>query len=190
MTTPTDENADRPRTPQGPEPSPAPPANAPGSRPAEAGVNGRRFVIVSLAVILLAWVTVFAILAPGLWSHRKRAEFGRKEVAPAVFDFRKVEPPGVDPRDWDRAVGDAHSLVMETARSGGLTIEEATALRDDIRATADRAAVHPETAVREMSDLWGRVAVIARRVRPPGSQDLDRSHPRPPILATGPAPSN
>lgn len=188
MTTPPDENADRPRKPEAPEASPAPRAVAPSRRPRLPGVNGRRFVIIALAAILLAWGTVFAILAPGLWSHRKRIEFGRKEVAPAVLGFQKVEPPGVDLRDWDRAVGDTRSLVMDATRSGGLTIEEATALRDDISATADRAAARPETAVRELADLWDRVAEIARRVRPAGSQHLDRSHPRPPLLPAGSSP--
>ncbi|OJW18960.1 MAG: hypothetical protein BGO49_18140 [Planctomycetales bacterium 71-10] len=187
MTTP-EENARSWKT-DGPEAEPAPPAHAPGPRPVEPGVNGRRFVIGSLGVIALAWVVTYAILAPGMWSYRERAEFGRKEVAPVVFGFQKVQPPGVDPRDWDRAVGDAHSLVLDATRSGGLSVEEATALRDDLRATLDRAKARPEAAVRELSDLWDRAAALARKVRPEGAPDVDRSHPRPSILPPAPAPS-
>lgn len=183
MTTTPDENAPRSRTAEGSEPPPASPTTAAD----ESGVNGRRFVLISMTVILVIWGTIFAILAPGMRSYRKRTEFGRKEVAPLVFGFQKVVPPGIEPRDWDRAIGDAHSLVLDCTRSGKLAIEEATALRDDVRATLDRAKARPETAVRELAELWDRAAAIAGKVRPEGSQDLDRSHPRPTILSMGPA---
>lgn len=189
MTTTPEDDARSLKT-EGPEAGPAPPAHAPGPRPVEPGVNGRRFVIGSLGVIALAWVVTYAILAPGMWSYRERAEFGRKEVAPVVFGFQKVQPPGVDPRDWDRAIGDAHSLVLDATRSGGLSVEEATALRDDLRATLDRAKARPEAAVQELSDLWDRAAALARKVRPEGAPDVDRSHPRPSLLSPGPSPSS
>lgn len=182
MTT-TPEESPRPRNTEAPEAAPpAPRASAPTRHPVAPGVNGRRFVIGSLGVIALAWVATYAILAPGMWSYRRRAEFGRKEVAPVVFGFQKVQPPGVDPRDWDRAVGDAHSLVLDATRSGGLSVEEATALRDDLRATLDRSKARPDAAVRELSDLWDRTAELARKVRPEGAPDVDRSHPKPSIL--------
>lgn len=189
MTTTPEENADRPPRTGGPESEPVGLEPAPEPRPDGSGVNGRRFVVLSLTAILLAWGVTFAILAPGMWSYRHRTEFGRKEVAPVVFGFQRVVPPGVDPRDWDRVVGDTHSLVLDCTRSGRLSMEEAAALRDDLRATLARAEAHPEATLREVADLWDRVAVIARRVRPEGSQDLDRSHPRPTILPTSPAPS-
>ncbi len=174
MTTHPDENAAPRSLDESPRPSPP---------RAEGGVNGRRFVIGSLGVIALAWATLYAILAPGMWSYKKQAEFGRKEVAPVVFGFQKVQPPGVDPRAWDRAVGDAHSLVLDATRAGSLSMEDQTALRGDLQATLDRAKDHPESAVRELAALWDRVAAIARKVRPAGAPDVDRSHPRPAILA-------
>lgn len=178
MTTTPDENAAL-------RPSNTEPLAGPPPRRAEGGVDGRRFVLGSLGLIALAWVVLFAILAPGMWSYKKQAEFGRKEVAPGVFGFQKVQPPGVDPRDWDRAIGDAHSLVLDATRAGSMSIEDQTALRDDVQSTLDRAKEHPEAAVRELASLWDRVAEIARKNRPAGAPDVDRSHPRPSILPTG-----
>ncbi len=188
-TTPSQENPDRSWTADGPEPTPAPLGPAPTPRPFRRGVNGRRFILGSLAAMVVTWAILFAILAPWMRTRDKRIQFGVKEVAPLVLKFQRIDPPGVEPRDWDRALSDTRLLVVDAATPGKLTVEEETAIRDDIQAALDRARARPETAVRELAGVWDRLAAAAEKVRPAGSQDLDRSHPRPPILPTPESPN-
>lgn len=183
-TTPSRENPDRSWTAEGPESKPAPLIPTPAPSPRRRGVNGRRFILGSLAALVTTWAILFAILAPWMRTRDTRIRFGVREVAPLVLKFQQVEPPGVEPRDWDRALSDTRMLVVDAATPGKLTVEEETALRDEIQAALDRARARPETAVRELAGVWDRLAAAAEKVRPAGSQDLDRSHPRPPILPT------
>jgi len=173
-----------------PEPTPPPPPTPAPHRPdvepvgprREPGVSGRRFVIWSVVVIALLWLVVFAILRPALINAKRRSEFGRKELAPSVLAMLQTQPPGVDPRVWDDAVRAGHALLATTTDAGTLTFEEMTALRDQVRAAADRARERPETAAAELASLWNDVAAIARRSQRPGEPDVDRRHPRPSIL--------
>jgi len=178
-TTPPNDVPDRPETPPGP-PLP-PPIRASGSH-ADEGYPGRRFVILSGVGVLLVWAILFVVMRPKLDRYKRQADFGRKEVAPTVYDLRKAHPPGVDPRAWEEAVRDAYGLVATTAGSGSLPMAEQEELRDRIKAVAARAAEHPDRAVAELADLWDSVAARARQVRRPGEPEVDRRHPRPSIL--------
>ncbi|WP_165249488.1 hypothetical protein [Paludisphaera soli] len=172
---------------QTPKPSPPIPGSPPRAVDLRGGrggreYSGRRFVILSGVGVVLLWALLFLIFRPGLDRFKERTEFGRKEVAPTVFELRKVQPPGVDSRAWDEAVQATYGLLATTTASGELPIEEQTALRDQVKAVAARAGEHPENAVAELAALWDSVAARARQAHRPGEPDVDRRHPRPSLL--------
>ncbi|AMV40702.1 hypothetical protein [Planctomyces sp. SH-PL62] len=184
ITTPNEGGRNGPLQPATPTPTPDAPARPvePPLRRGGPGFSGRRFVILSGVVIVLLWALLFLVFRPGLDRYKMRTDFGRKEVAPAVFELRKVQPPGVDSRAWDEAVRDAYGLVATTTESGTIDLDGQKALRDQIKAVAARAVEHPERAVDELAALWDDVAARARKARRPGEPEIDRRHPRPSIF--------
>ncbi|MDG3007924.1 hypothetical protein [Paludisphaera mucosa] len=180
-TTPNEGAPPRSWKPEDPESTPRPRLDRAVGR-GEVRYSGRRFVIGGLITITLFWIGLFAILRPGLVGYKQRSEFGRREVAPAVFGMLKVQPPGVDPRAWDDAVRAAHGLLATATDSGSMSIETLTALRDKVQAAAARAQARPEAALAELAALWDDVAADAQKFRRPGEPDLDRRHARPSIL--------
>ncbi|WP_206107789.1 hypothetical protein [Paludisphaera rhizosphaerae] len=152
------------------------------------GISGRLFVLGSLAAIAGVWLILVGVLRPSLVESKRRAEFARREVAPPILELLKIHPAGVDERAWDETVRDAYTLVATTAESGSLTIEDETALRDQIRGEVAKAREQPDTVVAVLSALWDHVADIARAHPRPGVPDVDRRLPKPAVLAkTGPA---
>ena len=134
------------------------------------------------ALPALTWLGLFATLKPLLTGAKQRSEFGRKELAPTVLALLQVQPPDVDFRVWEDAVHDAHSLLATATDAGGLSLEEMTELRDQVRASAERAREHPETAVAELGSIWDDASAVARRTQRAGEPEIERRHPRPSIL--------
>jgi hypothetical protein len=114
--------------------------------------SGRRFVVVALLGVLA--VIAGLVLAFRAWRarHDRLAAFGAREVAPAVLPLVDRPPPGFEPAEWGRVVGQVRRLVAGVTASGAIDRQKMERLRETLAARV--ASARPETSAVVLNGIW------------------------------------
>ena len=98
--------------------------------------------------------------------YRERALYGATQVLPAIDKLRAITPTNVDPVQWRKAVDQTGSMLITVTGSNLLDVKDMDRLRDELDQHASRATDHPETAIRELGDIWDEIADRAHSYSP------------------------
>ena len=163
-----------------------------GGDPVEAPSWSGRLTVGGLVVgVLVLWLGLDLAFRGWRERYRALAEFGAREVAPAVDPLAQMSPPDVPPDEWRRAVADTHAMLLALTGAGVLDRGLMERLRDDLRERV--AGARPETAKADLARLWDDLErqagpVIAPDLipPPPNSRHAARNPrpPRPKLLGT------
>lgn len=124
-----------------------------GRKPApETGVSGRRFVIFGCIGVVLVWGVLYLAFQAWKSHYEELATFGRTEVAASIEPFAKVMPEGVEPRLWQQAVDDTHTMLIGLTSAGVMDKPTMVSLRDDIRGRTAR--LTSSNALAELGKIW------------------------------------
>ncbi len=146
---------------------------------ANGGYSGRRFLLLAGLLFLALWTLLFLGFRRWRFHYRERADYGLKQVAPAIDGLLDVAPaePGLSPDAWKDAVRDTHAMLDTVVGANLLDLDRMKELRGELESLVARSKAHPETALAELASLWDRMAdraefLLAEKER----------HPRPKIL--------
>ncbi len=139
--------------------------------------SGRRVVIGAGLTLLLICVGLSLAFRDWRARYQKRAHFGAHAVAPAIDPLADVVPTHVDPLAWRQAVEDTHAMLVTLTGSNLLGLAGMEKLREEITARVTRA--RPETALRELGELWDTLSDRAEPIIAP-------RHTRPKLLPPRP----
>jgi hypothetical protein len=146
------------------------------------GHSGRRLVLMAVCTLLLIWGTLYLIFRDWRTRYRARASYGATQVVPAIEPLAAMMPQGVDPLKWRDAVEQTRAMLLTVVASNLLDVRDMDRLRTDLDRHVASARDHPETALRELAEIWNEMAersdFLLKNSRPDGG---DR-HPRPAIL--------
>jgi hypothetical protein len=131
-------------------------------------------VLVGVWGLLLLIATLVLIFRVWRIHYHERADYGAKQVAPAIDPLAQVVPPGVNREAWCQAVHDTHRALVGVTATNLLGLKEMHSLRDDVIRRVTRA--RPETALDDLSRFWDDLAARAAPALDP------TRHPRPKLL--------
>jgi hypothetical protein len=162
------------------------PGATPPSAMNEHGHSGRRFVLVAGFTLLVLCGVLYLIFRDWRSRYLQRADYGATQVAPAIDPLRAIVPADVDPAAWREAVDQTRAMLITVTSSNLLDVKDMSRLRTELDRHVARARDHPETALRELAEIWNQMAVRAEFLfRDTRSKGGER-HPRPPILPPKP----
>jgi hypothetical protein len=121
--------------------------------------SGRLLILCGLAVLLVLWGVLLLIFREWRAQYRALAKYGATQVAPTVDVLVDQAPPGVNPREWQKAVADTRAMLVVVTSSGQLDRATMEQLRRDL--TARFAETVPNTAIRELTRLWDEMEAKA-----------------------------
>jgi len=165
--------------------SPGPVENTP-SAVLSRGHSGRLFVLGAGVTLLLIWGTLFLVFRDWRSRYRERALHGATQVVPAIDRLRSIEPPGIDPVAWRAAVDQTHAMLITVTGSNLLDVKDMDKLRAELDQHVARATARPETAVRELADIWDEIAVRGEFLFNDSRSLSGIRHPRPKVLPPQP----
>lgn len=146
--------------------------------------SGRRFVILSVLGALIVSGMLYLVFREWRSRYRIRADYGAKQVAPAIDAFADFVPRGVEEGRWRDAVARTHAMLVTITASNLLDLAELRDLRAELRRAAARVEDDHETAIAELAAVWDDMAERGEfLMRDTRKLDRDR-HPRPAILPT------
>ncbi len=166
--------------------SPGPSASA-VSGSLHPGHSGRRFVIGAGFALLVIWGTLYLVFREWRARYRERALYGATQVLPAIDKLRAITPTNVDPVQWRKAVDQTGSMLITVTGSNLLDVKDMDRLRDELDQHASRATDHPETAIRELGDIWDEIADRGAFLFTDSRSLSGIRHPRPTLLPSKPA---
>ena len=146
-------------------------------------VSGRRAVVALVSAVLILWFVLNLAFREWRAGYQARAQYGATHVAPVVDPLANLEPPGVVPLEWRRAVSDTHAMLLALTGSGLLGESQMDDLRRDIAAQVANA--RPETAQGILAAIWDDLERKAGPVIAPDRTDVPLNprhaarHPRP-----------
>jgi hypothetical protein len=158
-----------------------PPGNAPSGLMSR-GHSGRLLVIGAGCTLLVIWGTLYLVFRDWRARYRERALYGATQVLPAVDRLRSIVPPDVDPALWRRAVDQTGSMLITVTGSNLLDVKDMDKLRFELDEHVGRATDRPETAVRELADLWDEIADRGEFLFNDSRSVSGIRHPRPIVL--------
>jgi hypothetical protein len=145
-------------------------------------VSGRRFVILAVIAVLVAWGLLYVIFREWRTRYRVRAAYGANQVAPAIDAFADAVPNGIDRARWRDAVARTHAMLLTVTASNLLGLAQMRDLRAELDRAATRARARPDAAVAELAAVWDNLSERGEfLMRDTRSLKSDR-HPRPEIL--------
>ncbi len=139
--------------------------------------SGRPVVIGSGLVLLMLCGPLPVAFYDWRARYRQRADFGAREVAPAIDPLADVIPAHVDPLAWRQAIRETHAMLVTLTGSNLLDLAGMRTLRAEITARVVRA--RPDTALVELTELWNDLTDRGEPVISP-------RHPRPTLLPPRP----
>ena len=137
--------------------SPGPADNAPAETLSR-GHSGRLFVLGAGLTLLLIWGTLFLVFRDWRARYRERALYGAAQVVPAIDRLRLIVPPNVDPAVWHDAVDQTRAMLTTVTGSNLLEVNDMDKLRAELDKHVDRSTDRPESAVRELAEIWDETA--------------------------------
>jgi hypothetical protein len=146
------------------------------------GHSGRRFVMAAGLVLVVLWAVLYVIFIDWRANYRARAAYGASRVTAALRPLETIVPPGVQPDAWRDAVARTRAMLISVTGSNLLDKKEMARLIAELDQFVARARARPETALRELADMWDLVAERAEFLfRDSRSADGTR-HRRPELL--------
>ena len=151
------------------------------------GHSGRRFVVVAVVVVLLAWGGLYLAFQRWRESYRHRAAYGAAHVVSAIDPLKQVTPPDLDPAAWRDALDKTHAMLMTVVGSNLLDLDDMNKLRGELDQFVARAEAHPESARTELASIWNEMADRAEFLFQDSRDPTHDRHVRPEILPPRPA---
>jgi hypothetical protein len=158
-----------------------PAGNAP-SRLLSRGHSGRLLVLGAGLTLLLIWGTLYLVFRDWRARYRERALYGATQVLPAVDRFQSIIPPDVDPARWRDAVDQTRAMLTTVTGSNLLDVKAMHRLRVELDQHIARASDRPESAVRELADIWDQIADRGEFLLNDSRSLSGIRHPRPKVL--------
>lgn len=118
----------------------------------EHGSSGRRLVLAGVASILALWGLLYLVFIVWRSDYRQLADYGVREVLPALDPLARLQPPGIRPGEWAETIDATRAMVKRITSSGALDRSQMEALRAELATVAGRS--RPETAVSDLVGLW------------------------------------
>jgi len=147
--------------------------------------SGRVLVASIILSVLMLWGGLNLAFRQWRAAYRERAEYGAKVVAGAIDPLADIVPTGdastsipkepLDPKAWRDAVEQTHKMLVALTAANVLDRDGMTKLGASISQRVKRSKDHPETAKKELGELWDEVSNGAGII-------LEKRHPRPSIL--------
>jgi hypothetical protein len=153
----------------------------------ELGHSGRRFVLVSVLVLLSIWGLLYLLFRDWRARYRQRALYGASIVVPAIDPLARIEPPDVAPESWRDAVASTRSMLLTVISSNLLDEKQMRELRTELAGAAARSAADPKRAVTELATIWNNIADRGEFLLRDSRSASGTRHARPKILPPRPA---
>jgi hypothetical protein len=144
--------------------------------------SGRRLVVVAGIVVVVLSGALNLTFRDWKARYRARAAYGAFEVVPAIDRLAAIAPANLGTSAWRDAVRETRSMLTTVISSNLLDIQEMRDLRTELDQIVGRAIARPETAPRELADVWNVIGERGEFLLKDSRSQSGERHPRPRIL--------
>jgi hypothetical protein len=106
----------------------------------------------AVLTILVTWGVLYLFFVKWRAGYRENVAYAKASLAPAVDPLAKIVPPNTVPATWAETVAETHAAFDRLAGSGVVDKDQIQALQAHLSARVAR--TRPETAARELAEIW------------------------------------